>query len=384
MVKKILPFLISIQALWPGYALCQTQGNSISVSPTYGIRIFSVDQYKMVGNFYGAEGALHLTMANDGADWVRMLHVKDMAFATSYYQLNQVSMARRPGSQGILGNALSLSARLGMQLAGIGKTSVLFYPGFGVAYLTQNFQTTGNPLTGSHVNYNISLGLKVITPITPKLSLVYGVDVSHFSNGALSLPNQGLNICNASVGIDQSIGGQGFSSAPRPFKNYNKSSFDFGISLGRRGLVQSGAGLNGDLADYQKQAASHLYNSVLSLSYNYRLNAVVGLKVITDATYSYTKFDYNNFYATSQERATSFDQTRIGAGLGADIWLGRVAIEGSYGHYIHFNSYYPNEHWYWSSGAKLYLNKWLAAEGKIYLHGTEAELSTYGLLFTVR
>lgn len=382
MVKKLFPYLI-FQTLLFGSAMAQTRGNSISVMPGYGIQIFSIAQYKMAGNFYGGEAALHLSMAHDKADWVRLLHVKDIAFSTAYYQLDQVSLARRPGSEGILGNALSLSAKLGLQLAGIGKTGFLFYPGFGLAYISQDFQTTGNPLLGSHLNYNISLGFKLVTPITRSLGLIYGVDVSHFSNGALSLPNEGLNIFSASVGINQHISGQGFSSNPQPFKTSGRSSFDFGISISRRGLVQSGSGLSGEAAAYQKQATSHLYNSIFSAAYNYRVNPVLSLKAIADATYSYTKFDTNNFYATFQERATSYDRTRVGAAIGMDVWLGRVAIEGSFGHYIHFDSYYP-EQWYWSSGAKLYFNKWLAAEGKIYMHGTEAELTGYGLLFTMR
>jgi len=382
MVKKLLPYLI-FQALLFGSAMAQTQGNSIAVAPAYGIRIFSIERYKMAGNFYGGEATLQISMLHDKAAWVRMLHVKDIAFSTAYYQLNQVSLVSRPGSEGILGNALSLSAKLGIQLVGIGKTNVLFYPGFGVSYVSQNFQTTGNPLLGSYINYNISLGLKLRTPITHNLGLIYGVDISHFSNGALSLPNEGLNTFMASVGIDQRIGGKGFSSNPHPFKPAGRGSFDFGVSIGRRGLVQSGSGLTGEAASYQKQATSHLYNSVFSASYNYRINPLFSLKAIADATYSYTKFNPDNFYATFQERATSYDRTRVGAGLGVDAWLGRLAIEGGVGHYIHFNSYF-NDHWYWSSGAKLYFNQWLAAEGKIYLHGTEAELTGYGLLFTVR
>ncbi len=384
MIKNLLPYIFIVCCgLCFSRAYAQAPDNSIELSPSYGLQIVSIDKYKMRGNFYGTDLAFHLNMANDRADWVQMLHITDITFAASYHQLDRLYLVSNPGSQGILGNSFGAVARLGVNLGGAGKTKLMFYPGFGLAYLTQSFQTSGDPFNGSNLNYSITAGLKLVTRVTAQTSLSYGFDVYHFSNGALRLPNEGLNILNATFGIDQNIGGQGPVTNNHPFINASKSRFELGINLGRRGLVQSGAGLTGDVAANQRSGTSHLYNTGVSASYSYNINPVLSLKLVSDAVYSYTKFDYNNFYATFQERATSLDQLRVGAGLGVDVWLGRVAIEGSYSHYIHFDSYYP-EQWYWTAGAKYYFTHWLAAEGKVYMQGTESESTGYGLLFRVK
>lgn len=381
-MKKTILFLLFYKLIT--YTTAFAQGNSsIEVSPFYGITIFSVDRFKMQGNFYGGEMVYHLSMAHNQADWVRMLNIKDISFVVSYRHLDDVSLTARPGSEGVLGHTVGIGGRLSINIANLGKTQLMFYPGFGTCYATETFQTTGNPLIGSKLNFSISTGLKLVTLVGNKTRLMYGVDIYHYSNGALALPNEGANTFNASIGIDQNIGTQGPETSKHLFTDYNKSTFEIGINVGRRGLVQSGSGLTGQAAIDQKNATSKLFDSGFYLGYNYRVSPVFSLKAGTDAVYSYTKFDYNNFYGTFQERSTGFDQLRYGAGLGVDIWLGRVAAEASYGHYIHFDNYYP-EHWYWTMGAKMYITDWMAIEGKLYLHGTEANFTGYGLLFKVK
>lgn len=188
---------------------------------------------------------------------------------------------------------------------------------------------------------------------------------------------------NASIGLDHDISVPGPQTSKKPFTYYNKNSFEFGVNIGKRGLIQSGAGLTGEALEEHQKAASHLYQSGLYLGYNYRLSPIFSLKAGSDAVYYYKPFDANNFYDTFQERGSSYDRWRVGAALGFDIWLGRVAFEANYGHYIHYNSYY-NDKLYWTFGGKYYVNQWFAIEAKQYLHGTEAGFAGFGVSFRVQ
>lgn len=393
MTKKIT--LIALIFLFTIISKVTAQGkNSIEISPDIGVQMFSAEQNTLKGNFEGGEVVYHLSMANNPADWVKMLHVNDISFAASFRQMGDVYLVKQPGSKGILGDCYGITSRLDITLAQMGRSQLRFIPGFGFAYATQSFYTNNNPLVGSHINFTAQAGVKFITPVSSSTRLVAGLDIYHYSNAAVKLPNDGVNALNASVGIDHDLNvqGPGESKNMRSFKNYKRSAFEFGFNIGRRGLVQQGGGIDGQaLIDYQKNAESKLYKSGFYAGYSYRLNPVLGLRLGTDAVYYYKTLDtiqnIQHFYATYQELASSYDKWRVGVSVGTDIWLGRVAFDINYGQYLHFHSYQgtygfnPNPpNWYWTFGGKYFINQWLGIEVKQYLHRTEADYAGFGFI----
>jgi len=371
--------------------------NSIEISPYIGLQMFSAEQNTLKGNFEGGEIVYHLNMANNPADWVRILHVNDIGLAASFREMRNVYLAKQPGSTGILGDAFGLTTRLDITLAKMGRSELRFIPGFGFAYATQSYYTNNNPLVGSHINFTAQAGIKFLTTVSSSTRLVTGLDIYHYSNAAVKLPNDGVNALNFSVGIDHDLNarGPGQSARMETFKNYKRNSFEFGMNIGRRGLVQTGGGLSGsETIDYQKNAESKLYKSGFYAGYSYRLNPVLGLRLGTDAVYYYKTLDtlqnVQHFYATYQELASSYDKWRVGVSVGADIWMGRVAFDINYGQYLHFHSYdgtygyQPNPpNWYWTFGGKYFFNKWLGVEVKQYLHRTEADYAGFGFTFRI-
>ncbi|HEY0770603.1 MAG TPA: hypothetical protein VGD31_09745, partial [Sphingobacteriaceae bacterium] len=83
---------------------------------------------------------------------------------------------------------------------------------------------------------------------------------------------------------------------------------------------------------------------------------------------------------SDQYFATSFDPWRYGMSIGADIWLGKVAVMTNYGYYLKFNSQY-NIKTYWNAGMKYYFNSWLGIQGKGYVHKVQADYLGLGLMF---
>lgn len=368
--------------------------NSIEISPYIGLQMFSAEQNTLKGNFEGGEVVYHLSMANNPADWVHMLHVSDISFAASFREMQNVYLAKQAGSTGILGNTYGITSRLNIILAQMGQSRLNFIPGFGFAYATQSFYTNNNPLVGSHINFTAQAGIKFTTPVSSSTRLVAGLDIYHYSNAAVKLPNDGVNSLDASIGIDHELNvqGPGQSKTMSAFNKYRRHTFEFGFNIGRRGLVQQGGGIDGQqLVDYQKNAQSKLYKSGFYGGYSYRLNSVIGLRLGTDAVYYYKTLDtiqnIQHFYATYQELASSYDKWRVGLSVGTDIWMGRVAFDINYGQYLHFRSYQgtygfnPNPpNWYWTFGGKYFINQWLGIEVKQYLHRTEADYAGFGFI----
>jgi hypothetical protein len=372
----------------------QDKQNSIEFSPHYGLQMFAGEGNTLKGTFYGAEAVYHLNMANNDADWVRALHVKNISFAASYRKLDQAYLPKQPGSEGILGNVFGLTSRLDISLFNIGNADVRFTPGFGFAYATQTYYTNGNPLIGSYINFTAQAGVKLVAPVSSTTRLLAGFDLYHYSNAAVKLPNDGVNTMQASIGIDHDIdkAGPSTSKTNDVYHTYAEHSFEIGANIGRRGLFQTNAGLTPADIEYQKKATSKLYKTGLYAGYTYRLSSLIGLKLGADAVYYYTTLDtiqdVHHFYATFQELASSYDRWRVGVAVGGDIYLGRVVFGANYGQYLHFNSYqglkgfHPNPpNWYWDFGGKYFFTPSFAIEAKQYLHRTEADFVGIGFLY---
>lgn len=399
MVKKYLLSALLIPALL-GTASAQSNKNSIELSPFAGLSIFSAEGNALGGKPYGLEGVYHINVADNKADWVHALNIRDVGIALSYRNMEQVYLTKTPSSKGFLGSYYGAVGRISIVLFQAGKTDFMLTPGFGFGYATQTYyMNPTNILVGSHINFTAQIGAKVATPIGKSTRLVGGIDLYHYSNAAFRNPNDGINAINASIGIDQDINAAAPPTAQKLFTNYEKHSFEFGFGLGRRGLVQTGGGLDpvGYPANvaYQRTASSDLYQSGLYAGYNYRVSPVLSLRAGIDAVYYFrtldTIKDVHHFYATYQELGSSYDRWRMGASLGAELWLGKFSLPVNFGHYIHYHYFEPTNQkgyappdFYWSFGARYYLTPWLALEAKQYLHRTQADFANFGLVFKIR
>ena len=377
-------------------ALAQDKQNSIEVSPFYGLYMFTAQGATLNGGFGGAEVTYHINMANNTADWVHALRVKNISIAASYRSL-QNAYIKTTGVEGILGNVIGLDSRLDISLFNIGAADVRLSPGFGLAYATETYDTNNNPYVGSHVNFAAQIGLKLVAPVSSSTRLLVGTDLYHYSNVAFKLPNSGINMINASIGIDHDIdkAGPSTSKTVSKYNTYSKHSIEFTANIGRRGLFQTNEGLTAPDIAYQRTATSKLYKSGFYLGYTYRLNPLIGLKLGSDAVYYYTKLDtiqdVHHFYATFQELASSYDSWRFGLTAGADIFMGRTVFGINYGQYLHFNSYqglkgfHPDPpNWYWNFNVDYYLTPSFAIEAKEYFHRSQADYIGFGFLYRLK
>ncbi|QJD94955.1 acyloxyacyl hydrolase [Mucilaginibacter robiniae] len=349
-------------------AQAQDSKNSVEITPTAGIKIFSAEKNYLKGKFWGTELAYHFNMENNPASYVRIFNIKSIDAVVSYRNMEQVVLNSDPSTKGLLGSTVGVLGRFEFGLLKAGPVQLLFTPGAGLIYSTQTYFTDNkNPIVGSHINIAAQAGLKLFTAITPSTGIQGGIDILHYSNGATRLPNNGVNAYMWSLGLVQKVNQR---QSPRSDNELNipKNSIELGGDIGYRGVFKSKDG--------------H-FKSGLYLGYNYRLSKILSLKIGADAGYFYTVFDPSNFVETFQYYGSSYDRWRVGISAGVDVWLGRLAVMANYGHYIHYRTYFPDNQKYWTAGLKYKIKPWVALQVKGYIHGTEADYVGVGPIFNV-
>lgn len=369
-MNKFLSVVIGFM-LFNFSAKAQDTGNSIEISGTSGIKIFSPEKNYLTGPLFGGELAYHLDMANNKSDYIRILNIKSIDAVFSYRNMSRVILNHDQATKGIIGDTYAVLGRLEIGLLKINRTELLFTPAFGFLYATETHLTNSqNVIIGSHINLATQAGLKIFTPITHTTGIQAGVEVFHYSNGATKLPNNGINAFAYTLGLVQKINQSGPVN-DREQQPENKHFFEIGANVGSRGAISDNKGL---------------YKTGFYMGYNYKFSPVLSIKLGTDAVYYNTVYNKTNtvqsFLNTFQSYGTSYDRWRVGIAVGPDLWLGKLALMTGYGYYLHYNSYYPTKT-YWTAGFKYFITPYLALQAKGYVHNTEADYVGYGLLFRV-
>ena len=94
----------------------------------------------------------------------------------------------------------------------IKKNTVLdahFRVASGLAFITRKFdllENRKNSMTGSTINGAVDLMFQANWKIDRKLHLLTGISLTHFSNGAFTLPNTGINVLSINSGLTLNIG----------------------------------------------------------------------------------------------------------------------------------------------------------------------------------
>jgi hypothetical protein len=77
-------------------------------------------------------------------------------------------------------------------------------PSFGLTYNLIPFNKAENPnndAIGSKVAVYFNLHFGAVYQMTREMDLIYGIDISHFSNGRTNVPNSGLNMFGLNLGL---------------------------------------------------------------------------------------------------------------------------------------------------------------------------------------
>lgn len=131
--------------------------------------------------------------------------------AASFYRSYRLGLAAgvwnfRQGDK--LGLALPLMFVFSNNLTGVGETALYYRLGSGIAVVTNPFAFPENRLNnalGQRVLFSLQAGLGVRLRLSPHLALRTELGLTHLSAGALRMPNSGINIPFAMLGIQHDL-----------------------------------------------------------------------------------------------------------------------------------------------------------------------------------
>ncbi|MDX1653439.1 MAG: acyloxyacyl hydrolase [Brumimicrobium sp.] len=194
MICRIFFIVILFSSVSQGFCQAFTQNTGLEVSPKFGFLIphRATMQHLAKGHIAGID--LSIVNQTDGSkQWHEDFLLPK--YGVSLYFSNL-------GYEEVLGNAFGARGFLALPFVKSKSWSFGSRLGAGLAYATKRFDQIINPKNnalGSRLNCFISLGVETEKQFKQS-ALTLGLDMSHMSNGAIRLPNLGLNIVFLSLG----------------------------------------------------------------------------------------------------------------------------------------------------------------------------------------
>lgn len=142
--------------------------------------------------------------------------------AASFYRSYRLGLAAgvwnfRQGDK--LGLALPLMFAFSNNLTGRGETALYYRLGTGIGFVTRPFSFPENRLNnafGQTVLFSLQAGLGFRLRLSPHLALRTELGLTHFSAGAFRMPNSGINVPFAMLGLQQDLAASSRPLAPAP------------------------------------------------------------------------------------------------------------------------------------------------------------------------
>lgn len=279
------------------------------------------------------------------------------------------------GDKEIFGNAVGFCPNVSFRFFEKSRFIAHARVGGGLALVTRPFNLWDNPLNdaaSSYLNNITSVRLGVGYEISKHLDLLLSGSFTHYSNGASTLPNLGINVAAANIGVRY---------RPNPWKRADYQRRDSLPGFSKRigfnleyGMNFRPASTSGG-ARYPGYMVNLMANRMLGRGN--RLSAGVSYEF---AGYVYNFMNHIELYETNQERLKN--ASRIAILVQDEVIWGNFAFVAIFGAYVtrSYGQPFPifeklGYRYYFDLGgtAKAHLGVYLKA------HGAIAESITYGV-----
>jgi Lipid A 3-O-deacylase (PagL) len=186
--------------LFEGSSAQFLERNYLAIEPTYGVMMNLENVKKYDDPITGFDlSYAHSSLLNT-SEYIKRLNVK--YHLTSFTYMNQRQLdGMLDSSKNAFGDAYMLTHSLMIGLVTKKKNAWFFIPGFGIVYDTKTFYDDfRNIFIGSHLNYAIRLESQYHFHLKTNSILIAGLKYMHYSNGAIILPNRGINSISVKLG----------------------------------------------------------------------------------------------------------------------------------------------------------------------------------------
>ena len=239
----------------------------------------------------------------------------------------------------------------------------------GLGYSTKIFDietNRANIAMGARVNGLLQIGLKHYWKISKQTAFKASVDLTHFSNGNIQMPNLGFNYLFLGLGLNRSIGQK--TVRPAIHKEWNSTLvWELGLNYGRRQI---------SIDDRQ-----HINMASIGMNLVYPQSEIaqwrMGFNVFYDRSYVHTDLQ-------ALPKGQSLEKlTEIAWVGGHEYRMGKVGVTSELGIYL----YRPSDkkrRYYEAIGLRFYPQSNLYLSTRLKVHLTSADYIEFGIGYQLK
>jgi hypothetical protein len=240
----------------------------------------------------------------------------------------------------------------------------------GISYLTKCFGVSDNyynTAIGSNFNIYVNLGINLKIRISKLIQISNGISVVHFSNGAVKVPNLGINVVSYDIGFQYKLNNKIIERR----QNDDLSSFqkknEFSVIF-TNGIKEIGQP-EGD----KYYVYGICFNADRIINYKRKLGA--GLDLFNDISI-YSQFRKN-------DRNPDFrDVVRMGCHLSTDLIFENICLTIQQGVYI-YQKYFNDGYLYSRYGLKYFTGKSIILNLSLKTHIVKADFIEFGIGYKI-
>ena len=262
----------------------------------------------------------------------------------------------------ILGQSYAATVYISKPFLRTRRQDLSFRLGTGLAWFTNSFdlQTNRkNTIVSSSLNATMQLRLEYDYALTPHLGMLLGVALNHYSNGATTKPNFGVNLPSVVLGLNY------HQQRPAPTLPYLAPG---PIDVGHNFLL-----ISTSLGYKQLEIGAHtkyLVNSVTVAAgrrINRKSNLLLGVEGFRDRSLLAEQKD------TARNQQGLVDVKKAGLFLGHELLFGRLAFVSHLGFYV-YNPYKSNSFYYERLGLKYQFTDAIFGAVDLKVHAGKADV----------
>ena len=242
------------------------------------------------------------------------------------------------------------------------KHDFSFRLGAGLAWLTNPYNQEANhknTIASSALNATLQFRFEYDYALTPRLGLLVGAGLNHFSNGATTKPNFGVNLPSVVLGLNyyqQRSAPRTNAHAPAPVE-VGRTFFNVSTSLGVKQRTEG---------DKQKYLVNSLTLAV-GRRVNRKSNLLLGLEGFNDRSLKATLND------TTRAGGPQPDVKKAGIFVGHELLFGRLAFDSHLGLYV-YAPYKSSTPYYERLGLKYHFTNLLFGAVDLKVHRGAADV----------
>lgn len=284
-------------------------------------------------------------------NWHQLYQFPKIGYSLIYFDLHNE----------VLGRSFAASTYINKSLIKTRKGELNWRLGVGLAYLTRVYdQETNykNSVASTSLNATMHTRFEYDLRVSPRFSLLAGLGLNHYSNGAFQKPNQGINIPTLSFGLNYHTVSEVITQE-QPLPEFSSEIFyNFSTTAGVRQI----SALN------PKKFLVQSVTAAAGKPLNRKSNLVLGAEIF-----------YDRSLKVQQQTDTTLtgkpfpDTKKGGIYLGHELLFGNLAFETQLGCYV-YRPYKAGTFYYERLGLKYDFTPHIFAGLNLKIHGFAADV----------